>query len=106
VTYGKVSFLFTGDSEAPVHRALIEGFDLHADVLKVPHHGSKTTDPALFAAVSPSLAVISVGAGNTFGHPHADTLTALSGYRVVRTDQQGTVTVRTDGRAISVSTAR
>lgn len=106
VTYGGVSFLFTGDSEAPVHRALIEGADVRADVLKVPHHGSKTTDPALFAAVSPSLAIISVGAGNIFGHPHPDTLAALEGYQVLRTDQHGTVTVRTNGRAISVSTAR
>jgi competence protein ComEC len=106
VTYGEVSFLFTGDSEAPVHRALLEGSDVRADVLKVPHHGSKTTDPALFAAVSPSLAVISVGADNNFGHPHPDTLAALSGYRVLRTDQHGTVTVRTHGRGISISTAR
>jgi len=85
---------------------LMEGSEVRADVLKVPHHGSKTTDPALFAAVSPSLAVISVGADNSFGHPHADTLAALNGYRVLRTDQRGTVTVRTDGRGIRVSTAR
>ncbi len=105
VSYRDISFLFTGDSEAPVHGALMESSDLRADVLKVPHHGSKTTDPALFAAVSPSLAVISVGADNIFGHPHPDTLSALSGYRVLRTDQAGTVTVHTDGRSLRVSTS-
>lgn len=106
LSYGDVSFLFTGDSESPVHRALIASGDIHADVLKVPHHGSKTTDPALFAAVSPVLAVISVGADNIFGHPHPDTLAALSAYPVLRTDQRGSITVRTDGQTLRVSTAR
>lgn len=106
VSFGDVSFLFTGDSEAPVHRALIAAGVGHADVLKVPHHGSKTTDPALVQALSPTLAVISVGAGNIFGHPHPDTLEALSGVRVLRTDQAGTVTVRTDGQRLTVSTSR
>lgn len=106
VTYRDVSFLFTGDSEAPVHRALISNSGLRSDVLKVPHHGSKTTDPALFSAVSPALAVISIGADNTYGHPHQDTLAALSPYRVIRTDQSGTVKVRTDGTRLTVSTER
>lgn len=106
VSYRDVSFLFTGDSEAAVHQALMASGDVHADVLKVPHHGSRTTDPRLFSAVSPALAVISVGADNIFGHPHPDTLAALEGYNVVRTDESGTVTVRTDGQSLRVSTAR
>jgi competence protein ComEC len=103
VTYRHVSLLFTGDSEAPVHEALMAAGDLRADVLKVPHHGSKTTDPEFFAVVSPSVAVISVGTGNAFGHPHADTLAALQGTRLFRTDQDGRVTIRSDGRTIRVS---
>lgn len=103
VSYRDVSLLFTGDSEAPVHEALMAAGDLRADVLKVPHHGSKTTDPEFFAAVSPSVAVISVGAANSFGHPHTDTLAALEGTRLFRTDQDGRVTIRSDGRTIRVS---
>ncbi len=107
VSYRNTSFLFTGDSEAPVHQALIRGsVDLSADVLKVPHHGSKTTDPALFAAVHPGLAVISVGANNIFGHPHPDTMAALEMIPTLRTDEHGTVTVRTDGEQLRVSTGR
>jgi competence protein ComEC len=103
VTYRDVSLLFTGDSEAPVHQALMAADDLRADVLKVPHHGSKTTDTEFFAAVSPSVAVISVGANNLFGHPHPDTLAALDGTRLFRTDEDGRVTIRSDGRTIRVS---
>ncbi|MEO8539992.1 MAG: DNA internalization-related competence protein ComEC/Rec2, partial [bacterium] len=106
VTYGQTSFLFTGDSEAPVHEALEASTDLSATVLKVPHHGSKTTDPALFPSVHPTLAVISVGTNNIFGHPHPDTLHALGAIPVFRTDERGTITVRSDGSTIRVSTER
>ena len=106
ISYGHTSFLFTGDSEAPVHESLIAAGELKADVLKVPHHGSKTTDPDLFPAVSPRLAVISVGAGNQFGHPNAATLEALRTIPVLRTDEHGTVTVRSDGANLRISTER
>jgi len=78
---------------------------LHADILKVGHHGSSTSSTDDFlAAVHPSTAIISVGADNLYGHPSADVLAALErvGARVVRTDQLGTIVVRTDGRHITM----
>lgn len=106
VTFGETSFLFTGDSEAPVHRALMQSDNLHADVLKVPHHGSKTADPALFPAVAAKVAVISVGKDNTYGHPNPDILSALEPARVLRTDESGRVTIRSDGRTLRINTQR
>ena len=106
VTYGEVGFLLTGDSEAPTQRQLMVLTDVSAAVLKVPHHGSKTTDPAFFTAVHPSVAVISVGTENRFGHPSPETLSALAGVPTFRTDLSGRVTVRTDGKRISVTTQR
>jgi competence protein ComEC len=78
--------------------------DIGADVLKVPHHGSHTNDGAFLDAVSPAVAIITVGATNPFGHPHPDTLAALEGRPVFRTDIHGRITVRTDGSAIVVGT--
>jgi competence protein ComEC len=72
-------------------------------VLKVGHHGSSTSSSDEFlSAVHPSAAIISVGADNIYGHPSADVLAALArvGARVVRTDERGTIIVRTDGKAI------
>ena len=106
VTYGDVRFLLSGDSEGPAQRALMAIADVSAAVLKVPHHGSKTTDPAFFAAVNPAAAVISVGAENRFGHPSPETLDALASVATFRTDQSGRVTVRTDGKRIRVTTER
>ena len=106
LTYEDVTFLFTGDSEAVVHEQLVQSAVLQADILKVPHHGSKTTEAWFFDAVSPSVAVISVGSDNRFGHPHPDTLAALAGVRTFRTDVSGRVTVRTDGDRVAVATER
>lgn len=106
VTYGEVRFLLTGDSEAPAQRALMAATDVSASVLKVPHHGSKTTDPAFLSAANPAVAIISVGADNRFGHPSRETLDALANVRMFRTDLSGRVTVRTDGRRIAVTTER
>jgi len=82
---------------------------LRADVLKVGHHGSRTSSsPAFLAAVAPEIAVVSVGARNRFGHPNPGTLGALDavGARVWRTDREGAVTVTTDGASLRVSSAR
>jgi competence protein ComEC len=76
-------------------------------VLKVGHHGSRTSSsPAFLAAVSPRVAVISCGVRNRFGHPHAATLEALEQVksRVLRTDLDGSVIVTTDGRSLDVRT--
>ncbi len=103
MTYGATTFLLTGDIEAPVQRTLMaeQGAALRADVLKAPHHGSKTSTPEFFAAVKPSLALISAGAGNRFGHPAAETLDSLQASHVFRTDQDGRVIIRSDGRRIT-----
>ena len=80
---------------------------LAASVLKVGHHGSITsTTPAFLRAVHPRLALISVGAGNSYGHPGPEVLRELAaaGVRTLRTDRLGTIVVRTDGVALSVQT--
>lgn len=93
---GPVRLLLTGDIEPPSQAAILAAHpDLAADVLKVPHHGSAHQDPDLFAAVHPRVAVISVGKGNTYGHPAPRTLALASGAgaRVFRTDEDGQVVV-------------
>jgi len=105
IRYGSVRFLSVGDAEASEEGWLLDHArdELAADVLKVGHHGSSTSSSDEFlSAVHPSAAIISVGADNIYGHPSADVLAALGrvGARVVRTDEVGTIIVRTDGRAI------
>jgi len=110
VTYGERRFLLVGDAEREEERWLIDHSrnDLRADVLKVGHHGSSTSSTDQFlAAVNPSLAVISVGADNSYGHPSLDVLAALGriGARTVRTDRAGTIVVRSDGRRLTMEAA-
>jgi competence protein ComEC len=107
VEYGSSSFLLTGDAEDAEEAWLLRHArpDLAADVLKVAHHGSSTSSSDQFLeAVNPSLAVISVGADNLYGHPSADVLAGLSrvGARTLRTDQSGTIVIRTDGSRMTV----
>jgi competence protein ComEC len=107
VRFGSVRFLLVGDAEQAEERWLLDHAreELHADVLKVGHHGSSTSSGEEFlAAVHPAAAIISVGADNPYGHPSADVLAALYrvGARVVRTDQLGTIVVRTDGRTATL----
>lgn len=98
VEYGGRRVLLTGDVQAAAQRALLAtGVDLGADVLKVPHHGSATSDENFFAAVAADVAVISVGEGNRFGHPREETLAALAGSTVLRTDQEGRITIEVSG---------
>ena len=107
VQYGRIRFLMTGDAEAGEEQWMLEHetHGLNADVLKVGHHGSSTsTTPAFLDAVRPRVALISVGFANTYGHPNIDVVRALtgSGAQVLRTDQLGTIVVRTDGRSLTV----
>jgi competence protein ComEC len=100
--YRGVKILLTGDAERDVEARLAArlGADLRADVLKVGHHGSATSTTApLLEAVSPRLALVSVGAGNRYGHPSPDVLEALRshGSHVLRTDDVGTIVVSIDG---------
>ena len=104
--YGAFRMLFTGDagtqSEA---RFLDEGIDLHADVLKVGHHGSAYgSSPAFIDAIQPRYAIISVGRHNLFGHPAPSTLQTLrrAGATIYRTDEDGAVAITSDGHATKV----
>jgi competence protein ComEC len=111
VRFGVVRFLLVGDAELAEEEWLLEHHrdELRADVLKVGHHGSSTSSSdAFLAAVDPDVAVISVGAANKYGHPSADVLRALSlvGAEVLRTDEAGTVIVRTDGEHIEIEAGR
>jgi competence protein ComEC len=106
VEFGSTHFLLMGDAERDEEAWLMNhaSSDLRADVLKVGHHGSSTSSTdAFLAAVEPSLAVISVGADNLYGHPSADVLASLSriGARIVRTDQAGTIVVHSDGNRLT-----
>ena len=104
-------FLFMGDAESGEERWLLErlGPDaLQATVLKVGHHGSRTsTSEAFLEAVRPRLALVSVGANNSYGHPNPEVMQRLAaqGATVLRTDQLGTVILRTDGEQLEVEAA-
>jgi len=110
ITYGLRSFLLTGDMERPMEGRLLSlETNLHSDVLKVGHHGSKTSTIQPFLdAVSPSIALISDGFENSFGHPHKDVLARLHDRHaaVLRTDLDGLITVLTDGQHLSMTTDR
>ena len=120
IKFGDKAILFTGDIEAAAETVLVEMFDsdnnsvgpqradgLRADVVKVAHHGSKTSSTARFiSATQARLAIISVGQTSMFGHPHPEVVKRwkASGADVMTTGEQGTITVRTDGRELSVET--
>lgn len=102
ITYGKNSFLFTGDAELLPENEVLENdrAQLASDVLKVGHHGSSTSSSMDFlTAVSPDYAVISCGEDNSYGHPHSEVLARLAkiGASVYRTDKDSTVTITCDG---------
>ena len=107
-TYDGHVVLIATEPEEPAQEVLLEsGVDLHADVLKVPHHGAATSVPEFFDAVDAEVAVVSVGE-NDYGHPTAFTLDALvaSGAEVWRTDRHGTITVLFTGPTPSVESER
>ncbi|MGE5579238.1 MAG: ComEC/Rec2 family competence protein [Bacillota bacterium] len=106
--YGEITFLFEGDAEAEAEGAMALSSSVQlpeVDVLKVAHHGSSSSSTADFlAVVSPTVAVISCGAGNAYGHPTEEALVRLAsvGAKIYRTDQNGTITVTTDGSTLGV----
>jgi competence protein ComEC len=110
LTYKGKSFLFTGDASQPSEADMLKnGYDLKADVLKVGHHGSSSaTSAAFLKAVNPQYAVISVGLGNTYGHPTKSTLDKLekASVKVYRTDENGTVIIGYDGNNLKVTTEK
>ena len=110
VSFGATSFLFTGDAERAEEQDLLNsGVNLQSTVLKVGHHGSDTsTSYPFLRAVAPQYAVISVGAGNSYGHPTEAVLSRLrdAGVTTFRTDMQGEITAVSDGQTINFSTAK
>jgi competence protein ComEC len=110
LTYRQVAMILACDLEGEIEERLVtEGADLRADLLKAAHHGSGySTTERFLQAVGPRYAVLSVGNGNRYGHPHAGTLERLRqvGVQVYRTDRHGSVVARTDGLTLSVSSER
>jgi competence protein ComEC len=107
--FGSRRFLLTGDAEDDVDPVLLARGLPHVDMLKVAHHGSGTaSSDELLSALRPGVAVVSVGAGNTYGHPAAATIERLDAHsgRVLRTDQAGTVETTLDAAAVTVTSDR
>ena len=110
---GENTFLFTGDAEEEAEADIVEeakalNIDLKTDVYQAGHHGSRTSSSvSLLDAAEPASAVISCGEGNSYGHPHAQTLNSfrMRGILVYRTDEQGTIVAESDGKVITWNTA-
>ncbi len=105
LVYGDTEFMLTGDAPSWVEDRLVSeyGDRLRSDVLKAGHHGSKhSTDDAWLAAVQPDTVVISAGKGNSYGHPHPETLDRIrtEGAAVVSTIDAGTITLISDGKTV------
>jgi len=107
LNYGNISFLFTGDSEMLIENELLSSNDnLSAHILKVGHHGSKTsTSKEFLKKVAPKYAVISCGIGNDYGHPDKQVLNSLKlqGIECYRTDKDGTIIIYTNGKDVKIS---
>ncbi|MGH8248286.1 MAG: DNA internalization-related competence protein ComEC/Rec2, partial [Gammaproteobacteria bacterium] len=108
LTMGEFSMLLAGDIEREAEEELLaSGTNLYSTVLKIAHHGSRTSSTAPFVArVQPSIDIISVGAENPFGHPAPDVLDRLENDLILRTDEHGDITITTDGRRIWLETQR
>ncbi len=108
LTYGSTTFLFGGDMEKEVEDDLLGAkADVRADVLKLSHHGSKTSNSKAFLdAVGADTYAICVGAGNSYGHPHDQVLNRISGKQVYRTDLNGDIVIGTDGANLTVQTEK
>ena len=105
--YGQNSFMFTGDCEKLAEKEMLNVYsarDFSCDVLKIGHHGSSTsTSDEFLLACSPKYAVISCEKGNTYGHPHKETIDILTKHNIetLRTDLSGTIIFTSDGTSIS-----
>jgi competence protein ComEC len=108
VSYGDIDYLMTGDAEMLNEEQMINsGCSLDAEVLKVGHHGSRYSSSYQFLeAVSPEYAIISCGEDNQYGHPHQETIEMLESFEIKTfiTQEQGTITIGTDGENIEVYT--
>lgn len=110
ITYGNTSFLFTGDAERDEEEEILSsGANLKSTVLKVGHHGSSgSTSYPFLRAVMPQYAVISCEKGNSYGHPHKETMSKLYGAEteIYRTDTQGHIVMSSDGENIEIQTEK
>ena len=110
IDHGSKSFLFMADAEKEAENAMLKaGAKVKADVLKVGHHGSKSSSSDNFLqAVNPSIAVISVGADNRYGHPSDRVLQSLQnlGVNILRTDELGNIVLKSDGSTVSISSTK
>ncbi|MCK6462598.1 MAG: MBL fold metallo-hydrolase [Candidatus Pacebacteria bacterium] len=108
LVYKNNSFLLTGDMEDNLENYLLApgARNLKSNVLKVGHHGSRTSTSEMFlGSVSPDFAVISAGAENKYGHPHKEIMERLEKFEtpVLRTDEEGTIKIFSDGERISIA---
>ena len=105
ISYGDFSVLITGDLDSEGEQELIKKHKLNSSILKVGHHGSRTSSSEAFLqAVQPLYAIISVGFHNSFGHPNPQVLERLNqcGIKTLRTDQAGAILIESDGKKMSV----
>ena len=107
--FGDFSMMFTGDAEKQEEEPVVKAYgkELKSNILKAGHHGSKTSSsPEFLRAVSPEAALISCGAGNDYGHPHAQTMKKYHALKlkIYETDKNGTITVTTDGKSYNIVT--
>jgi len=109
LSYGNTSIMLTGDATTKTEKIILSGTPkvaLASDILKVGHHGSRTsTSYAFVQAVAPEYAIISDGEDNKYGHPHKETLDILAQFKakVMRTDLFGTVVMKSDGKNVKFS---
>lgn len=107
--HGENTFLFAADAQESAMKSILKsGYDVSCDVYKVAHHGSSGSFLGEFYdAMNPEYAVISCGAGNSYGHPHAEVLNELRSrkIKVFRTDEQGSIQVRSNGKELVWNTA-
>lgn len=107
LVYGENEFLFTGDSPQKIENYLVslDAKNLKSDVLKIGHHGSRTSTSEQFLGyVDPQYAVISVGKDNKYGHPYQEVLELLNQFKIsiLRTDESGTIKIKSDGENIKL----
>ncbi len=109
LVYGYTTFLFTGDIETDAENDIVySGYNISADVLKVAHHGSKSsTGDGFLEKVNPKYAVISVGENNRYSHPDSDVISRLAnrGVYILRTDISGNIIFESDGSSYNVTTS-
>ena len=106
--YGTTSFLLTGDASSNIEKNILNK-EIQSDVLKLGHHGSRySTSKEFLKKVSPTYAIISVGKGNSYNHPHKEVFTRLNEHntKIYRTDEQGTIIAESNGSIINFTTIK